>query len=210
VNYTDKQFIAMPDFLNLKHQNLKYLDALTYLAIRSFDGDENEYCWPSYEKIMERSGLGRTFISESIKRLEAAGFFVKIERSKREGTCNRYYFGELDHFEQLSYDVLFKTDDLTNHERAMLICLRQFFVHGTLQCAYSTKEFAQQLGVSYKQVYNPLKGLIDKGYIKETSVLYKSSSKAKVYFFLTDNIKWPLPQNTIGVTKESVLKIKVA
>jgi RIO-like serine/threonine protein kinase len=109
VNYTDKQFIAMPDFLNLKQQNLKYLDALTYLAIRSFDSNENDYCWPSYEKIMERSGLGRTFIATSIKRLEAARFFVKIEHSNRDGTCNRYYFGELEHFEQLSYDVVCTT-----------------------------------------------------------------------------------------------------
>jgi hypothetical protein len=210
VNYTDKQFIAMPDFLNLKQQNLKYLDALTYLAIRSFDSNENDYCWPSYEKIMERSGLGRTFIATSIKRLEAARFFVKIEHSNRDGTCNRYYFGELEHFEQLSYDVLFKTEDLTNHERAMLICLRQFFIHGRLQCAYSIKEFAQQLGVSYKQVYNPLNGLIDKGYVKQISVLHKLSAKASSYFFMTDKIKWPLPQNTVETSNTNSLKTKVA
>jgi DNA-binding MarR family transcriptional regulator len=209
VNYTDKQFIAMPDFLNLKQQNLKYLDALTYLAIRSFDDKDKPYCYPPYEKIMERSGFGRTFLSQSIKRLEDAGFLT-IVHSKRDGTCNRYYFGDLEHYEQLSYDVLYKTQDLTKHEKAMLICLRQFFVHGRLQCIYTTKIFAEQLGISYQQVYKPLRGLIAQGYIKAVSVSYKLSSKTTIYFKLTDKINWPLPKCTVSEIKPTTLKLRLA
>jgi DNA-binding MarR family transcriptional regulator len=207
VNYTETQFIAMPDFLNLKQQNLKYLDALTYVAIRSFDSNEKEYCYPSYEKIMERSGLGRTFISQSIKRLENASL-LKVEHSKREGTCNRYYFGRLEHYEILSYDILFRTDNLTTHEKAMLICLRQFFVHGNLSCHYTKNIIKDMLGVTYQQLYKPLSALIAKRYIREVSRLYKTSSKASVHYKLTEKIKWPMPKckvESINVEKRLLI-----
>lgn len=209
MNYTETQFIAMPDFLNLKQQNLKYLDALTYLAIRSFDDQKKEYSYPPYEKIMERSGLGRTFISQSIQRLEVAGL-LKIEHSKREGTCNRYYFGGLDHYEMFSYDILFKTDDLTPYERAMLICLRQFFVHGKLSCHYTKNAIKDLLGVTYQQLYKPLSALISKGYIREVSRLYKTSSKASIHYELTEKIKWPMPKCKIEFLSLEKRTLKVA
>ena len=101
----------MPDFLNLDKQNLKCLDALTYAAIRSFWNTDQGYAYPPYEKIMERSGLGRTFLSQSIKRLEKA-CFLTITHSDRAGTCNRYRFGMLARFERIPYE-LFEAEDLS-------------------------------------------------------------------------------------------------
>ena len=209
MKYTDKQFIPMPDFTNLKSQNLKYLDALTYVAIRSFDSKDNEYSYPSYDKIKERSGLGTTFIATSINRLEKAGFF-KVERSKGEGVCNRYYFSKIEHYEIFSYDVLFRTIDLTNNEKAMLLCLRQFFVHGTLTCIDAVKVFAKQLGLTYSIVYKNFIGLLKKGYIKRINVSHKYSNTNGVYHKLTDKIKWPLPKNTVESVKSISPILKVA
>jgi DNA-binding MarR family transcriptional regulator len=207
VNYTAQQFIAMPDFLNLKQQKLKYLDALTYVSIRSFDSNEKEYCYPSYTKIMERSGLGRTFLAASINRLEDAGF-LKIVRSKGEGTCNKYYFGDLEHYEQFSYDILFKTEDLSNHEKAMLICLRQFFVHGGLSCIFKIRQLANLLGVSYRQVHNPLSNLIKEEYIREVCKPHKHTNKALKYYKITDKINWPLIKNTVTAHVYEMPKVK--
>ncbi len=158
---------------------------------------------------MERSGLGRTFIASSINRLEAAGLF-KIDRSKGEGTCNRYYFSKFDHFEQLSFDILYKTKDLNPHERSMLICLRQLFIHGGLSCFDSITKISERLGITYKMVHSQLTKLISKGYVREVCKLHRYSEKSSKYFKLTDKIHWPLPKNTVLANVQELPKIKVA
>lgn len=184
----NRQFVAMPDFLNLDKQNLKYLDALVYAAIRSFFNSRSGYAYPPYEQIMKRTGLGRTFISQSITRLEQQKLLT-IDRSHGQGTCNRYHFGNLDRFERIPYS-LFEAADLTPYQKAMLLCLRQFFNQGLLQCTYRIKEIAVQLGLSYSQVSKPLKALIAKGYIEEKVFLHKSLDKARLWMAFTDKIDW--------------------
>ena len=193
----------MPFFLNLKKQNLKTLDVLVYISIRSFHNSTTGQCYPPYEKIMERSGLSRGFIAGSITRLENAGYF-KVIHSNRKGTCNQYQFHWLeDMFNPVPYE-LFTASDLTSYEKAMLLCLRPFFINNLLVCISSIKSVAKELGLSYKQVYSPYKALIEKGYIKE---VYKVPSKCAVKGILTiyliGKIDWaydylkPLPKKVM-------------
>lgn len=178
----------MPDFLLINKKKLKYLDALTYVTIRSFYNTDDGYGYPSYEKIMELSGLGRTFLSESIKRLETAKF-LKITHSKAKGTCNQYHFDKLDHFERIPYEF-FEIKELTVYQKAMFLCLRQFFIHGKLQCADSITTIAKWLGVSYKQVRSNYNALLAKGYIKEKHGPAHHNSKGYVTKIFTDKIDW--------------------
>jgi len=188
VNDVNRRFIAMPLFVHLKQQRLQSLDVLTYVAIRSFYNTEDGYGYPPYEKIMERSGLGRTFLAQSIKRLELAGY-LNIKHSNRDGTCNQYKFGKLFYFERVPYEFL-NVPDLTKYEKAILLCIRQFFHHGLLQCAYDTTKLSDLLGLSYNQVYKPLRALIDKGYVAEWLVLSKKTDSSYKRMLLTNKLDW--------------------
>ena len=171
----------MPDFLNLRKQNLKTLDILIYVTIRSFHNSINGRCYPSYEKIMERSGLSRGFIAGSIKRLEAAGH-LNIIHSNREGTCNQYMFGRLEHFHRIPYE-LFDAKHLTAYEKAFLLCLRPFFINDLLVYLGSINAVSKQLGISYQQVYKPYKSLVAKGYLLEKGT-------KTTYLYLKGKIDW--------------------
>lgn len=186
MNQANRRFVAMPDFLKLKEQNLKTLDVLIYVTIRSFHNSTTGKCYPSYEKIMDRSGLSRGFIADSIKRLEVSGHF-KVIHSNRQGTCNQYLFDKLEHFQRIPYE-LFEAKDLSAYEKAMLLCLRPFFMNDLLVCGSSIKTISKWLGVSYKQVYSPYKSLIEKGYLKELCKIYSDKSYTSLYF--DDKINW--------------------
>ena len=194
----------MPKFLNLSHKGLEYLDALTYITIRSHDSTKNGYAHPSYEAISELSGLGRTFISESIKRLEKTKL-MRIQHSKVDGVCNRYYFSKLESFECIPY-TLFAADDLTIYEKAILLCLKQFFVFGCHMSDYTIKQFSKALGITYNQLYKPYKALIAKGYING-DVFAESSFKGKpVWKGMTNKLNWNFHE-VLGIPVVDVFKL---
>jgi DNA-binding MarR family transcriptional regulator len=180
-----RQFVAMPLFLNLKHQKLNYVDALTYVAIRSFDDPSRPYCYPSYENVMQLSGLKRTFLSMSVARLEKAGLF-KVDHSTRRGQANRYYFDKLEHFERIPYEI-FDAFDLNSVEKAMLLCLRQFFIQDLFISTGNVKEIAAFLGLTYNIIYPILKRLKVKGYIEDYPGVKGQSTK---WLQLTKSIDW--------------------
>ena len=176
----------MPKLLDLRNNNLQSLDALTYITIRSFNNTEKGYAWPPYEKIMERSGLGRTFLSQSIKRLANAKL-IEIRHSVKEGICNRYYFGEPKSFECIPYTIF--QADLTAYEKAMLLLLKQFFVQGCHMTHLTINDFANALGLSYQQVYKPFKVLIAKGYTDDD--VFKKNSNSQVHWkSFTNKLNW--------------------
>ena len=178
----------MPDFLFLKTKKIKYLDALTYVSIRYHNNNDREYAHPSYERIAEVSGLGRTFVVDSVKRLELAGFLT-ITHSKRQGRCNRYHFGKLDHFERIP-PALLKVTDLSPNEKAMLICLRQFLNHGLHSSADKVSDFARHLGVGYRAVDRQFKGLLAKGYVEEVAHRDRKGFVYRQSYHLTGLIDW--------------------
>ena len=203
MNTVNRRFIAMPDFLNLTKENLKTIDILTYVTVRSFHNSKNGKCYPSYEKIMERSGMSRGTIASSIKRLEASGHF-KVNHSNRQGTCNQYEFGRLEHFQRIPYEI-FDADDLSKYEKALLLCLRPLFVNGLLVYFGTIISLGGLLGLSYQQIYKPYKALIDKGYL-----VVKGTTKHIIY--LKSKIDWEYeygdnPDNPVELT---TYKLEVA
>lgn len=197
----------MPDFLQIDQQKLKYSDALTLLTIRSHNNTNRAYAHPSYERLAEVSGLGRTFIVQSVKRLEQAGF-LHITHSKRQGRCNRYHFGKLDHFERIP-PALLQVKELSTYEKAMLICLRQFFNHGLLQSAYRVSEFAKFIGIGYRAVDRQFKSLMAKGYISEKINRNKRGEITTQSYLLTDKIDWKYEYTSV-VSKPSLALLMVA
>ncbi|RVU01277.1 hypothetical protein EOD41_04735 [Mucilaginibacter limnophilus] len=179
------QFVAMPLFLNLKDRKLSYKDVLTYVAIRSFYCDDEPYCWPSYDKIMERSGLKRSFLSKSIVRLEKAGV-LSVEHSNRKGSCNRYHFDRLTYYHRIPYEI-FQASDLSCVEKAMLLCLRQFFMNVIFIWTGNVNEAATHLGLTYDTIYPILKNLKEKGYIESAITRNRPHTK---WLRLSDKIDW--------------------
>lgn len=174
----------MPYFLKLNEQKLKYLDLLTYVAIKSFDNPEAE-CFPSYETIAERAGLSRDFIIRSINRLKEAKY-IRIWRkagfqSPNKSYPNHYYFTKIaksDYFFMIPYEVL-NQPRLTAHEKAMLICLYQFGItpyelHGSINT------FAKHLGLTYKAVHNQYKSLVSKGYLDDSKLKKNRTTQLKL------------------------------
>ncbi|RYF18684.1 MAG: hypothetical protein EOO42_15060 [Flavobacteriales bacterium] len=178
-----RQFIKMPYFLDLTSRNLKYLDVLTYVAVKSFDNANND-CFPSYEAIAERSGLSRSFIIESINRLQASNYLSAYKRvgfrAPNKSFPNQYSFmiEKKEYYFKIPYEI-FKLMDLTNYERAMLLLLRQFSV--TLFELYgSINEFANWLGLTKQTIYKQYLSLVAKGYLDKARLKSKITKLLKI------------------------------
>ncbi|RYX99465.1 hypothetical protein EON78_03585 [bacterium] len=205
------RFIAMPTILKeLQNKTIKYIDALTYTSIRSFNNGRNNECYPAYETIAERAGMCRSSVCASVKRLENAGL-LKIKRSTKKHTCNQYDFRDkLAYFEKIPYGIF--ECDLTAYEKAMLICLRPLFVEGFLQCSMTIKKLAENLGVTYRTVHAQFKSLVLKGYINEKHISYGSKNKGSVRLYLTEKLNWiyEYTKPTTVNKNKSVFELKVA
>jgi len=201
----------MPDFYYLKEQNLKYLDILIYLSIRSFNNQDSKQCFPSYETIAARCGASRKFVIEAIGRLEKAGH-LKVVRSTIKHVSNKYYFPAIKHFEAIPTTLL--SADLTIYQKAMLALLRTFFVHGKLQTVDTVTQMAKKLGLSYNVVKAQYDNLRDKGYISERQVFSSNNDNGLIYRTLTNKLNWNIDftnKSTIGdVTKLHPTVLRIA
>jgi DNA-binding MarR family transcriptional regulator len=191
VNYFERHFVPMPDFVQLTKRGLSYLDVLVYVAIKDHYNPANGYCWPSQEVLITLTGLSRTFISESVHRLEKADYF-EVEYSTCKGWCNQYFFEErLPHFERIPKEFFTATEDLTSNEKAMLLCLRQCYKGELPESDYSIKQFAQYLGLSESQVRHQYKALLAKGYLAERFVTSTNDRKGQLRrYFNNDKLDW--------------------
>lgn len=182
----------MPDFVQLTKRGLKYLDVLVYVAIKDHYQPANGYCWPPQERLMALTGLGRTFISKSVHRLEKAGYF-EVEYSTAKGTCNQYFFDErLPHFERIPKEFFTVTTDLSSNEKAMLLCLRQCYKGEIPETTYDIKAFARHLGLSDSQVRHQYKALLAKGYLAERYIRNGSATGKDqlVRYFSNAKLDW--------------------
>jgi hypothetical protein len=187
VSLTDARFVPIPNFYKLNQQAIQYLDILIYTALKSFDNSDDD-CFPRHETVAKLVGMSKRFAIDSVKRLERAGL-ITVLRSAKKKVSNHYYFNSLKRFEQIPYGLL-TAADLTPNEKAMLICLRQFFIHGPLQCINDVVYFSAWLGLSYNTVYPIYKSLVYKGYIVEQMKVFKSVQAGYVRKTLTDKIEW--------------------
>lgn len=203
------RFIAMPIFAQLKRRNLKYIDALTYVTIRSFNNSENNSCYPSYETIAKKAGMCRTSIIASVKRLENAGL-LKIQRSTRKHICNQYDFSEkLGYFDRVPCEIF--DCDLTAHQKAMLLCLRSICLQGLLQMTFPIKKISELLEVSYRTVHAQLKPLVTKGYITEKHISYGGKNKGDIWLYLSEKLDWKYDYTKAApIKKSNKIKLRVA
>lgn len=180
MNYVKGQFVCLPQMP--KFDSLfKYTDTLIYVAIRSFN-NEFDGCFPAYETIATKAGCCRSFVIDSIRRLELNGL-ISVERSKVKKTANRYTFVEEYRFEQIPYEIF--DADLTVNEKSMLLCLRPHFIFGKLTAISTIKKLAELLGLTYKIVHKNISSLIQKGYMTQGTGRYKDVRK------FTNKIDWP-------------------
>jgi DNA-binding MarR family transcriptional regulator len=139
--------------------------------------------------------MSKKYVLQSVARLERSGL-IKVERSTKKHTSNRYTFKESKYFNQIPYEVL-EQADLSATQIAMLVALRRFFNSNTLQLEITRMtEIAKLLGLTYKTVYTQYKSLITAGYIVETEKVLKSGIK-KTVTLLSDKVNWLYERKTI-------------
>jgi len=194
------RFVTIPPLLNLKDKKIKYTDLLIYAALKSYNSQyANEYwfrnrpyedgCFPSLATIAGQAGVAKGTVIAAIKRLEAAKF-ITINRSVKLKVANHYWFPELSQTYTIPYR-LFRTKELTSNEKAMLICIRQFYIGEDLNCMFTevVKEIAKHLGVSYNTVYTQYNSLVKKGYVIDKKEIYKKDYQRRV-IQLSDKLNW--------------------
>jgi len=174
------QFVLVPRILQLEQKKLQYLDILVYASLRSFDNKQPGNCYPSHVGIAKRAGLSRRFVITSIGRLEKAGL-ITVHRSNKVKEPNQYWFEDKQVGLALSPIpiALFNVSCLTANQKAMLICLRQFFEHGYLQSTHTLQVMAFGLGLTVAKVYEQYRELVAKNYIAEAVMQPKTSKACK-------------------------------
>lgn len=174
--------MTKPLFTDLAAQQMHYLDALTYITIRSFNNYRTGECYPAYGTIAERMGMSKSFVIDSVKRL-ADNHYLK--KQKRYSYSNRYQFISCPVTEKIPFEIF--ALDLTPNEKAMLILLRQCCVGTRVNIHYNLSKIASVLGVTYKTVYTQIKSLIEKGYVNE---IRKPGKIKRCYYKLTELVDW--------------------
>lgn len=164
-----------------------YKDVLTFVSIRYYDRPYYVECFPSYETIAERMNSCKQFVMESISRLEKADY-IKVVKSGLFRIGNRYTFTEAISFTKIPDELLKPDIDLSINEKAILICLRQYYE--VLSGPKNINGIARTFGITYKTVHKQYQSLLDKGYLEETPIEYGKKKSKKVS--LTDKINWQL------------------
>lgn len=158
---------------------LKYVDLLTYVAVKSFRNHQDNSCYPAYETIGQRMGASRSFVISSVDRLIKSGFMFK---DKRYNNSNKYHFVGNDLSTKVPPQIL--QLDLSIYEKAMLLVMRQFASGTPTTIMHDITWISNKLGVTYKTVYTQIQGLIAKGYLVE-KIHYKATR-----YELTDLLDW--------------------
>jgi hypothetical protein len=210
MNYEQVQWVALPQFLFLNKNNLKYQDSIIYLTIRSYMNNETGLCFPSYETIAAKAKVSKDFVMDSVRRLSAAGM-IDVHVSKcatNRNNPNHYSFAEFKTFEQIS-STFFEDYGLTYTEKAMLLCIRQFCVHGLLTTVYTIKQIAELLGETYRIVHAQIRRLIEKGYLIQSELCGRNGKVYFKKFILTNRINW-ITNYQVPPTPETYPVLKVA
>lgn len=185
-----RRFIIKPLFNNFNTTNLNYRDVLTFVTIKSFDNHQHE-CFPSQETIATLSGLSKSFIIESVERLEQ-NKALSIYRSGRytaqnRSEVNKYFFPHITVYNQIPYQI-FEADDLKPCEKAMLLLLRQFQSCGN-EIYGSINEYSDMLGLTYNAIYKQYKSLVSKGYLDNTLIKQKRTKLLKIDWSFPEYLK---------------------
>lgn len=132
-------------------------------------------CYPSMDKIKEKTNLSTRFINDSIHRLEQFGL---VQVTRRKGTSNLYYFPpETDQFEMFSEEFL--DMDLPPKVKEYYMKLQKTLYDKDQTIAtthYNDSELAEITGLSKPTVkkYNLI--LEESGYMTTAITPYKDEA----------------------------------
>ena len=160
---------------NFDWTQLEWCDQLVFAQIKRFMNKDSRTCYPSMDKIKEKTDLSVRFINDSIHRLEEFGL---IQVTRRKGTSNLYYFPpETDQFEMFSEEFL--DMKLPPKVKEYYMKIQKTLYDKDQQVAtthYNDSELAQITGVSKPTVrkYNLL--LEQSGYMTSKLTNYKDEA----------------------------------
>ena len=184
---TDKRpFIKKPHFFKpetkfkINESKIHYTDLLTYTALRSFLNSSTRDCYPSLETIAKRAGVCKSFVIDSIYRLESAEY-ISVWRSREIKVVNKYYFKDPVNFDRIPYEFFFY-EDLTLNEKSILLALRELTDINLFHIEGSIKDIAATLCMSYKMLHKQLTSLIAKGYVRQLGKAKYSLEKVRWLF----------------------------
>lgn len=104
---------------HMEQNDLEPKDQLIYLSIKFFDGKGG--CFPSLQKISEKSGASINTIRASIKRLEEKEYIIV----KKKGRGQEYIFNKYKNFECFSPEFL-DNKDITFTTKSYLVASQQY------------------------------------------------------------------------------------
>lgn len=179
-----EQHVQVPT-MDLTKEGLANIDPYIYACIKKYMNTHTKEAWPSNSTLAKISGMSAKTIIESIRRLEAAGYFSV----KREfGKSNIYTFNDYKKFEIFSYEFLDRPD-LTPKEKAYFITVQPFMfknqTSGTI--TFNSDTLAKKIALSantlkkYEQILQEKKLLELVPYKKDNAT--GAPVQARVYDF---------------------------
>lgn len=199
-----KQHTQLPN--EMATHNLKPVDQLIYVIIKSHDGKEG--CFPSLALISEESKVSIPTIKKSINRLKDAGY-IKVERI---GKRNYYTFNEYKKFEPFSKEFI-KNTDLTPTTKAYLIAAQQYMykdIENYGKISYSNCKLAEKLNMSESSVRKCNQELVRKNFlevVKNTSRDLETGccTETKVFALakLGQAIVWKLKEHELQIEQNT-------
>jgi len=146
-------FVAVPFFDDLAAQDLKYVDILTYLTIRSFNDIFNNSN-PSVEEITLKMDASQKSTQKSINRLLKA---------KRVILDNEYQFPNCHSYLMMPVELIGL--NLSKHEKAILMLLNQHCLTSHHDLDPSPRVVCEGSGISPVEFFTHVFKLMDKKYV---------------------------------------------
>lgn len=165
-------------------KDLKEMDIYIYCAIKRFHNSKTNECYPCMDVIAKEASVSKETVRNSVQKLSKSGI-IKVTKHPVYKS-NQYTFLKDIRYEMFFYDFLYRKDDLTKHEKAFLIMMRQYMYGDTESCFFTMKEIAERIGLSYSTVRKRISSLKDKGYITESFVFTYGKPRTKFMFDYND------------------------
>lgn len=169
----DNRKISLTDNEN-EQRILEPGDKVIYAAIRRYMNEDSRECYPSIQKIKEKTHCGQSKITGAIDRLINAGFIKKTQKKAPNGKyTNFYYFPKTEfdrHFEMFTDEFL--DLDMPINIKEYYMDIQQYLYDkdsGVGKCSFNNTSLAAKLGISVPSVKKYNTYLIEHGYLEEES-----------------------------------------
>ena len=169
----DNRKISLVDNEN-EQRILEPGDKVIYAAIRRYMNEDSRECYPSIQKIKEKTHCGQSKVTGAIERLINAGFIKKTQKKAPNGKYTNYYYfpkTEFDkHFEMFTDEFL--DLDMPTNIKEYYMDIQQYLYDkdsGVGKCSFNNTSLAAKLGISVPSVKKYNAYLIEHGYLDEES-----------------------------------------